>query len=144
MQCPLIDYVAVEKMDAPIRDATAKARIVAGGKRYTLGGSFFEPAVLVDVVPGMAAAREETFAPLVLLFRLRDELEAVRMANDTEFGIACCFSKRDLGRTFRVSEALDHDMPGVNGGITTEVAPFGSVRESGIGARARIRASRTT
>ncbi|MGW5956687.1 NAD-dependent succinate-semialdehyde dehydrogenase [Methylorubrum thiocyanatum] len=135
VQGPLIDVAAVEKIEAHIRDATDKgARIVAGGKRHALGGSFFEPTVLVDVVPGMDVAREETFGPLAPLFRFRDEAEAVRMANDTEFGLACYFYTRDLGRAFRVSEALEYGMVGVNEGIiTTEVAPFGGVKESGVG-----------
>ncbi|MBE7200461.1 MAG: NAD-dependent succinate-semialdehyde dehydrogenase [Parafilimonas terrae] len=132
---PVIDVAAVEKVEAHIRDATDKgARVVAGGRRHPLGGSFFEPTVLVDVAPGMAVAREETFGPLAPVFRFRDEAEAVRMANDTEFGLACYFYTRDLGRTFRVSEALDYGMVGVNAGlITTEVAPFGGVKESGLG-----------
>ena len=132
---PVIDVAAVEKVEEHLRDATAKgARVVAGGKRHALGGSFFEPTVLVDVVPGMAVAREETFGPLAPIFRFRDEAEAVRMANDTEFGLACYFYTRDLGRTFRVSEALEYGMVGVNEGIiTTEVAPFGGVKESGVG-----------
>ncbi len=135
MQGPLIDHAAVETIEAHIRDATAKgARILTGGKRHALGGSFFEPTVLVDVVPGMLVAKEETFGPLAPLFRFKDEAEAIRMANDTEVGLACYFYTRDLGRTFRVSEALEYGMVGVNAGIiTTEVAPFGGVKESGVG-----------
>lgn len=135
VQGPLIDHAAVEKIEAHIRDATAKgARVIAGGRRHALGGSFFEPTVLVDVVPGMDVAKEETFGPLAPLFRFRDEAEAIAMANDTEFGLACYFYTRDLGRTFRVSEALEYGMVGVNEGIiTTEVAPFGGVKESGVG-----------
>jgi succinate-semialdehyde dehydrogenase/glutarate-semialdehyde dehydrogenase len=135
VQGPLIDHAAVEKVEAHIRDATAKgARVIAGGKRHALGGSFFEPTVLVDVVPGMAVAKEETFGPLAPIFRFRDEAEAIAMANDTEFGLACYVYTKDLGRTFRVSEALEYGMVGVNEGIiTTEVAPFGGVKESGVG-----------
>ena len=115
MQGPLIDHAAVEKVEAHIRDATAKgARVIAGGRRHALGGSFFEPTVLVDVVPGMDVAREETFGPLAPLFRFHDEAEAIRMANDTEFGLACYFYTRDLGRAFRMSEALEYGMVGVN------------------------------
>ncbi|MEE7479006.1 NAD-dependent succinate-semialdehyde dehydrogenase [Methylobacterium hispanicum] len=135
VQGPLIDHAAVEKVEAHIRDATAKgARVIAGGRRHALGGSFFEPTVLIDVVPGMDVAKEETFGPLAPLFRFRDEAEAIAMANDTEFGLACYFYTRDLGRVFRVSEALEYGMVGVNEGIiTTEVAPFGGVKESGVG-----------
>ena len=135
VQGPLIDAAAVEKIEAHISDAVSKgARVIAGGQRHALGGSFFQPTVLIDVVPGMAVAREETFGPLAPLFRFRDEAEAVAMANDTEFGLACYFYTRDLGRAFRVSEALEYGMVGVNEGIiTTEVAPFGGVKESGLG-----------
>ena len=134
-QGPLIDGRAVEKVEAHIRDAEAKgARIVAGGKRHALGGTFFEPTVLVDATPEMAFAQEETFGPLAPLFRFRDEAEAVRFANDTRFGLAAYVYTRDLGRAFRVSEALDYGMVGVNEGIiTTEAAPFGGVKESGLG-----------
>ncbi|KQP40960.1 NAD-dependent succinate-semialdehyde dehydrogenase [Methylobacterium sp. Leaf104] len=134
-QGPVIDDASVRKVEAHIRDATEKgARVLAGGRRHALGGTFFEPTVLVDVVPGMDVAKEETFGPLAPIFRFRDEAEAVRMANDTEFGLACYFYTRDLGRAFRVSEALEYGMVGVNEGIiTTEVAPFGGVKESGVG-----------
>jgi succinate-semialdehyde dehydrogenase / glutarate-semialdehyde dehydrogenase len=134
-QGPLIDDKAVAKVEEHIADALAKgARVVAGGKRHALGGSFFEPTVLADVTPAMAVAREETFGPLSPLFRFRDEAEAVRLANDTEYGLAAYFYTRDLGRAFRVSEALEYGLVGVNEGlITTEVAPFGGVKESGVG-----------
>lgn len=134
-QGPLIDMAAVEKTEEHIRDALDKGgRIVAGGRRHALGGQFFEPTVIVNVTPAMAVAREETFGPLAPLFRFKDEAEAIRMANDTEYGLACYFYTRDLGRAFRVSEALEYGMVGVNEGIiTTEVAPFGGVKESGLG-----------
>ncbi|HXH03568.1 MAG TPA: NADP-dependent succinate-semialdehyde dehydrogenase [Candidatus Competibacteraceae bacterium] len=134
-QGPLIDLQAVEKVEAHIRDALAKgARLVTGGKRHALGGSFFEPTVLADVTPAMAVAREETFGPLAPLFRFRDEAEAIAMANDTEYGLAAYFYARDLGRVWRVAEALEYGMVAINSGIlSTEVAPFGGVKASGIG-----------
>ncbi|WP_046866292.1 NAD-dependent succinate-semialdehyde dehydrogenase [Microvirga massiliensis] len=134
-QGPLIDDHAVAKIEEHIEDATSKgAKVIAGGKRHALGGTFFEPTVLTGVTPSMAVAREETFGPLSPLFRFKDEVEAVRMANDTEYGLACYFYTRDLGRAFRVSEALEYGLVGVNEGlITTEVAPFGGVKESGVG-----------
>lgn len=132
---PLIDAKAVEKVEAHIADAVAKgARIVQGGKRHSLGGNFFQPTVLVDVKPNMAVAREETFGPVAPLFRFKDEAEAIRLANDTEFGLAAYFYARDLGRVWRVAEALEYGIVGINEGIiSTEVAPFGGVKESGIG-----------
>jgi len=134
-QGPLIDMAAVEKTEEHIRDALDKGgRIAAGGRRHALGGQFFEPTVLLNANPSMAVAREETFGPLAPLFRFKDEAEAIHMANDTEYGLACYFYTRDLGRAFRVSEALEYGMVGVNEGIiTTEVAPFGGVKESGLG-----------
>jgi succinate-semialdehyde dehydrogenase/glutarate-semialdehyde dehydrogenase len=134
-QGPLIDVHAVEKVEEHIRDAVSKgAAVITGGRRHALGGSFFEPTVLTNVTPAMAVAREETFGPLSPLFRFSTEEEAVRLANDTEYGLACYFYTRDLGRAFRVSEALEYGLVGVNEGlITTEVAPFGGVKESGLG-----------
>jgi succinate-semialdehyde dehydrogenase/glutarate-semialdehyde dehydrogenase len=134
-QGPLIDMKAVAKVEEHIQDAVKKgARVVAGGKRHALGGSFFEPTVLVDVHTQMAVTREETFGPVAPLFRFKDEHEAVRMANDTEFGLASYFYARDIGRIWRVSEALEYGIVGINTGIiSTEVAPFGGVKESGIG-----------
>jgi succinate-semialdehyde dehydrogenase / glutarate-semialdehyde dehydrogenase len=134
-QGPLIDMAAVEKTEAHIRDALDKGgKVIAGGHRHALGGQFFEPTVVVNATPAMDVAREETFGPLAPLFRFKDEAEGVRMANDTEYGLACYFYTRDLGRAFRVSEALEYGMVGVNEGIiTTEVAPFGGVKESGLG-----------
>ena len=134
-QGPLIDMAAVEKVEEHIRDALAKgARVVAGGKRHGLGGSFFEPTILADVTPAMKVAREETFGPVAPLFRFTTEEEAVRMANDTEFGLAAYFYSRDVGRVWRVAEALEYGIVGINEGIiSTEVAPFGGMKESGIG-----------
>jgi succinate-semialdehyde dehydrogenase/glutarate-semialdehyde dehydrogenase len=134
-QGPLIDMKAVAKVEEHIADATSKgARIIAGGKRHTLGGSFFEPTILADVTPKMAVAKEETFGPVAPLFRFKTEAEAVQMANDTEFGLAAYFYSRDLGRVWRVADQVEYGMVGVNTGlITTEVAPFGGVKESGIG-----------
>jgi succinate-semialdehyde dehydrogenase/glutarate-semialdehyde dehydrogenase len=134
-QGPLIDMKAVAKVEEHIADALAKgAAVAAGGKRHTLGGNFFEPTVLTNVKPNMMVAREETFGPVAPLFRFKSEAEAIRMANDTEFGLAAYFYTRDLARSWRVSEALEYGIVGVNTGIiSTEVAPFGGVKESGIG-----------
>ena len=134
-QGPLIDMAAVEKVEDHIRDAVGKgARVVLGGKRHQLGGSFFEPTILADVTPQMKVAREETFGPVAPLFRFESEDEAVRMANATEFGLAAYFYSRDIGRVWRVAEALEYGIVGINEGIiSTEVAPFGGMKESGIG-----------
>ena len=134
-QGPLIDEKAVLKVEEHLTDAVSKgAKVVAGGKRHKLGGSFFEPTVLTGVTPSMLVARDETFGPLAPVFKFETEEEAIQMANDTEFGLASYFYTRDLGRAFRVSEALKYGMVGVNEGlITTEVAPFGGVKESGMG-----------
>ncbi|HZX83593.1 MAG TPA: NADP-dependent succinate-semialdehyde dehydrogenase [Reyranella sp.] len=134
-QGPLIDQAAVDKVEAHIGDAVSKgARVMVGGKRHVRGGTFFEPTVLADVTPGMAVAREETFGPVAPLFRFETEEEAVRMANDTEFGLASYFYSRDIGRVWRVAEALEYGMVGINEGlISTEVAPFGGVKYSGLG-----------
>ena len=134
-QGPLIDMRAVEKVEEHVADATAKgAKVVAGGSRHALGGSFFQPTLLTGVTPAMAVAREETFGPVAPLFRFSTEDEAVRMANDTEFGLAAYFYSRDVGRVWRVSEGLEYGIVGVNEGIiSNEVAPFGGVKESGIG-----------
>ncbi|WP_078121386.1 NADP-dependent succinate-semialdehyde dehydrogenase [Thiosocius teredinicola] len=134
-QGPLINEDAVAKVEQHINDALTKgAKVLAGGARHTLGGTFFQPTVLTGVLPDMRVAREETFGPLAPLFRFRDEDEAVRMANDTEYGLAAYFYSRDLARVWRVSEALEYGMVGINAGIiSTEVAPFGGVKSSGLG-----------
>jgi succinate-semialdehyde dehydrogenase/glutarate-semialdehyde dehydrogenase len=134
-QGPLIDQAALKKVEEHIADATSKgAQIAAGGKRHALGGTFFEPTVLTGVTPAMMVAREETFGPVAPLFRFKTEQEAVQMANDTEFGLAAYLYTRDLARSWRVSEALEYGIVGLNTGIiSTEVAPFGGVKESGTG-----------
>ena len=134
-QGPLIDLKAVEKMEEHISDAVAKgAKVVSGGKRHALGGSFFQPTVITGVTPEMKVAREETFGPLAPLFMFKTEAEAIKMANDTEFGLASYFYSRDIGRVWRVAEALEYGIVGINEGlISTEVAPFGGVKESGVG-----------
>jgi succinate-semialdehyde dehydrogenase/glutarate-semialdehyde dehydrogenase len=134
-QGPLIDDRAVHKVEEHISDALAKgARLVLGGKRHALGGRFFEPTVLADVTPSMLVAREETFGPVAPLFRFRTDEEAIALANDTPFGLAAYFYGRDIGRVWRVAEALESGMVGINTGmISTEVAPFGGVKESGLG-----------
>lgn len=134
-QGPLIDSNALAKVEQHVADAVNKgAKIALGGKRHALGGTFFEPTVLTEVTPAMLAAREETFGPVAPLFRFDTESDAIRMANDTEFGLAAYFYTRDLARSWRVAEALEYGMVGLNTGIfSTEVAPFGGVKESGIG-----------
>ncbi|SFG26647.1 succinate semialdehyde dehydrogenase /glutarate-semialdehyde dehydrogenase [Novosphingobium sp. CF614] len=132
---PLIDEKAVAKVEEHIADAVAKgAAVVTGGKPHDLGGLFFEPTILVDVPDDAAVAREETFGPLAPLFRFGDEADVIKRANDTEFGLAAYFYARDLGRVFRVAEALEYGIVGINTGIiSTEAAPFGGVKSSGIG-----------
>jgi succinate-semialdehyde dehydrogenase/glutarate-semialdehyde dehydrogenase len=132
---PLIDEQAVKKVEEHVGDALEKgARVVTGGKRHALGGLFFEPTILANVDSRMKLTREETFGPLAPLFRFHDEDEAIRMANDTEFGLASYFYARDIGRVWRVSEALEYGIVGINTGlISTSVAPFGGVKESGLG-----------
>jgi succinate-semialdehyde dehydrogenase/glutarate-semialdehyde dehydrogenase len=134
-QGPLIDMAAVEKVESHIRDAVSKgARITQGGSRHESGGRFFSPTVLTEVTPDMDVAREETFGPVAPLFRFRTEEQAIQLANATEFGLAAYFYGRDIGRVWRVAEALEYGIVGVNTGlISTEVAPFGGVKESGIG-----------
>ncbi len=134
-QGPLIDRRAVAKVEAHIADARSKgARVLHGGKTHALGGTFFEPTVIADVTAQMQVAREETFGPVAPLFRFTTEAQAIRMANDTEFGLAAYFYTRDLSRAWRVAEALEYGIVGLNTGIfSTEVAPFGGVKESGIG-----------
>jgi succinate-semialdehyde dehydrogenase / glutarate-semialdehyde dehydrogenase len=134
-QGPLIDAKAVTKVEEHIADALAKgAKAVLGGKRHALGGTFFEPTILTDVTPKMLVAREETFGPVAPLFKFESEAQAIAMANDTEFGLAAYLYTRDLARSWRVSEAIEYGIVGLNTGIiSTEVAPFGGVKESGIG-----------
>jgi succinate-semialdehyde dehydrogenase/glutarate-semialdehyde dehydrogenase len=135
MQGPLIDMTAVLKVEEHIEDAVSRgARVLTGGKRHARGGQFFEPTVLADVNPSMKVTREETFGPLAPLYRFSTEEELLRLANDTEYGLAAYFYSRDIGRVWRVAEGLESGMVGINVGIiSTEVAPFGGVKESGIG-----------
>jgi succinate-semialdehyde dehydrogenase/glutarate-semialdehyde dehydrogenase len=132
---PLIDENALKKVEEHIGDALAKgAKILVGGKRDKLGGLFFEPTVLTGVNTTMKVTREETFGPVAPLFRFETEAEAIALANDTEFGLASYFYARDIGRIWRVAEAIESGMVGVNTGlISNEVAPFGGVKQSGIG-----------
>jgi succinate-semialdehyde dehydrogenase/glutarate-semialdehyde dehydrogenase len=134
-QGPLIDLTAVEKVESHIRDAVSKgATVVRGGARHQAGGRFFAPTVLTGVTPDMDVAREETFGPVAPLFRFETEADALALANRTEFGLASYFYGRDVGRVWRVAEALEYGIVGVNTGlISTEVAPFGGMKESGIG-----------
>jgi succinate-semialdehyde dehydrogenase/glutarate-semialdehyde dehydrogenase len=134
-QGPLINMAAVEKVEELLGDATQKgAKIALGGKRHSLGGTFFEPTIVRDVTKDMAFAREEIFGPVVTLFRFKEDEEAIRMANDTEYGLAAYFYARDVRRIFRVMEGLEYGIIGVNEGIiSTEVAPFGGMKESGMG-----------
>lgn len=135
VQGPLINSAAVEKVERLLNDAVDKgASVAVGGKRHPLGGTYFEPTVLGGVTENMAIANEEIFGPVATLFRFKDEAEAIRMANNTQYGLAAYFYTRDVGRVIRVAEGLEYGMVGVNEGIiSTEVAPFGGVKESGIG-----------
>ena len=134
-QGPLINARALDKVERHIADARAQgAHIVVGGGRHALGGTFFEPTVLANVAPDALVAHEETFGPLAPVFRFKDEKDVIALANNSPFGLASYFYARDLGRVWRVAEALESGMVGVNTGlITTEVAPFGGVKESGLG-----------
>ena len=134
-QGPLIDDNAVEKVEALIADATGHgATVVTGGKRHALGGTFFEPTVLSGTTPDMKISSEEIFGPVSAVYRFSNEADVVQMANDTPFGLAAYFFTRDLARAFRVADGLEYGLVGVNEGfITTEVAPFGGVKESGLG-----------
>jgi len=134
-QGPLIDDNALAKVEEHVADAISQgARALTGGRRHALGGTFYEPTVLADVTPAMKLAREETFGPVAPLFRFRTEDEGVAMANDTEFGLASYFYARDIGRIWRVAEALECGMVGINTGIiSNEVAPFGGMKQSGLG-----------
>jgi succinate-semialdehyde dehydrogenase/glutarate-semialdehyde dehydrogenase len=134
-QGPLIDQAAVEKVEEHISDAVSKgARVLLGGKRHSLGGTFFEPTVLAEVTAEMKIAREETFGPVAPLFRFYKDEDATQFSNDTEFGLASYFYSRDVGRIWRVAEDLEYGMVGINTGlISTEVVPFGGMKQSGIG-----------
>lgn len=134
-QGPLITMEAVEKVESHIADAVAKGgKIVVGGKRHALGRTFFEPTVIANVTKAMVVAKDETFGPVAPVFRFKDEADVIAQANDTQYGLAAYFYARDLGRVFRVAEALEYGMVGINtGAISTELAPFGGVKESGLG-----------
>ncbi|WP_298189574.1 NAD-dependent succinate-semialdehyde dehydrogenase [uncultured Pseudomonas sp.] len=134
-QGPLINERAVAKVEDHVQDALSKgARLLCGGERHALGHGFFQPTVLADVSLSMKVAREETFGPLAAVFRFSSEAEAVQLANDTEYGLAAYCYTRDLGRAWRMSEALEYGMVGINEGlISTEVAPFGGIKSSGLG-----------
>lgn len=134
-QGPMINGAAVEKVEEHIADALDKgAKVMSGGKRHKLGGNFFEPTIMTGVTQKMAVAREETFGPLAPLFRFKKDSDVVKMANDTEFGLAAYFYSRDIGRIWNTAEQLEYGIIGINTGIiSTEVAPFGGVKESGTG-----------
>jgi succinate-semialdehyde dehydrogenase / glutarate-semialdehyde dehydrogenase len=134
-QGPLIDMDAVETVESMIEDATKKGgKVVAGGKRHELGGSFFEPTVIADAKPRMRFTKEEIFGPIAPIYKFKTEEEGIAMANNTVYGLAAYFYTSDLGRAFRVSEGLDYGLVGVNEGIITTVeAPFGGYKESGLG-----------
>jgi len=134
-QGPLIDANALAKVEEHVADAAAAgARVLTGGKRHARGGTFYEPTVLADVKPGMKIFSEETFGPVAPLFRFKTDAEVIELANRTEYGLAAYFYSRDIGRVWRVAEALEYGMVGINSGlITTEVAPFGGVKQSGLG-----------
>jgi succinate-semialdehyde dehydrogenase/glutarate-semialdehyde dehydrogenase len=134
-QGPLIDPPALAKVEELLADAVGKgARVVCGGKRHARGATFFEPTVVVGVTAAMRMAREEIFGPVAPIYSFKDEAEAVRMANDTEFGLAAYFYSSNIARAWRVAEALDYGMVGINSGlISNEVAPFGGVKQSGLG-----------
>ena len=132
---PLIDVAAVEKVEAHINDAVAKgAEVAVGGSRHERGGTFFQPTVIKHVKVNMDVSNEETFGPLAPLFKFSNEDEIIEMANATEFGLAAYLYSRDIGRVWRMSEALEYGIVGINTGIiSTEVAPFGGMKESGFG-----------
>src|SRR5689334_812489 len=134
-QGPLIDSHAIAKVEDHVSDAVSHgARVAAGGRRHSLGGLFYEPTVLTHVTPTMKIFREETFGPIAPLIRFKDDAEVIELANRTEYGLASYFYSRDIGRIWRVAEALEYGMVGVNTGlITTEVAPFGGMKQSGLG-----------
>jgi succinate-semialdehyde dehydrogenase/glutarate-semialdehyde dehydrogenase len=135
MQGPLIDEAAIAKIESHVVDAITKgASLIEGGKRHELGGTFFEPTVLANVSKDALIFSEETFGPVAPLFRFKTDEEVIALANDTEFGLASYFYSRDIGRIWRVAEALEYGMVGVNTGIiSNEVAPFGGIKQSGLG-----------
>ena len=132
---PLIDEQGMKKVEDHVADARRKgAKVILGGKRHALGGRFFEPTLLTEVTPDMKVSREETFGPVAPLYRFKKDEDAVKLANDTEFGLAAYFYARDVGRVFKVAEAIETGMVGINVGIlANEVAPFGGVKQSGLG-----------
>jgi succinate-semialdehyde dehydrogenase/glutarate-semialdehyde dehydrogenase len=134
-QGPLIDQAAIEKVEMLVSDAlTQGARLIGGGTRHALGGTFYQPTVLADATPTMRLAQEEIFGPVAPLFRFHSEKEAIQLANATDYGLAAYFYARDLSRVWRVAEALEYGMIGINTGlISTEVAPFGGMKQSGLG-----------
>jgi succinate-semialdehyde dehydrogenase/glutarate-semialdehyde dehydrogenase len=134
-QGPLIEMAGLEKVEEHVEDAMSKgAKLITGGKRHKLGGTYYEPTVLTDVTSEMKIAHEETFGPVAPLFRFKTEEEVIEKANDTEYGLAAYFYTKDLGRSWRVAEGLESGIVAVNEGIfSTEVAPFGGMKESGIG-----------
>ena len=134
-QGPLINAAAIEKVESLVADAVAKgAKVVVGGARHELGGTFYTPTILTDVTNDMACASEEIFGPVAPLYRFSDEADVIEQANDTPYGLAAYFYARDIGRVYRVAEALEYGIVGINEGIiSTEVAPFGGVKESGLG-----------
>ncbi|MDP4795549.1 MAG: NADP-dependent succinate-semialdehyde dehydrogenase, partial [Rhodospirillales bacterium] len=134
-QGPLINMAAVEKVEEHLKDATDKgARVVIGGHRHALGGTFFEPTLIADVTQDMKVSKEETFGPLAPVFRFKTDAEVVKWANDTELGLAAYFYSRDIGRIWKTAEQLEYGIVGINEGIiSTEVAPFGGMKESGMG-----------
>jgi succinate-semialdehyde dehydrogenase/glutarate-semialdehyde dehydrogenase len=132
---PLINTQAIEKVEAHVAEAVkAGAKVVVGGKRSSMGGTFYDPTILTGVTPKMRVAHEETFGPVAPLIKFSSEEEVVSIANDTPFGLAAYFFTRDYARCWRVAEALEYGIVGVNEGVTsTEIAPFGGFKESGIG-----------
>jgi succinate-semialdehyde dehydrogenase / glutarate-semialdehyde dehydrogenase len=132
---PLIDQAAIQKVEEHVTDAVSHgAKILCGGKRHALGGTFYQPTILLDVPAGTRLMNEETFGPVAPLIRFSSEEEVIAMSNDTEYGLAAYFYTRDIGRVWRVAEALEYGIVGINEGIiSTEVAPFGGVKQSGIG-----------
>ncbi len=145
-QGPLIDEASVQKVEEHIHDAVTKgARIALGGKRHERGGTFFQPTILCDVTPQMLVAREETFGPVAPIFKFSTDAEAIQMANDTEFGLASYFYTRDIGRVWRVAEALEYGMVGINTGlVSTEIAPFGGVKNPASDGKVPSTASRSS